>query len=177
MLMDPVKTTVKNVRQVKNLMLMLFFLLSANISFAQQKTIKGTVKNSAEGIPVTNASVQVKGTKRGTATDVKGEWMLAAAENETIVISAVGYTSAEIKPGNRTFLNIDLQKNSTDLDGVVVTALGIKREERALGYATSTVKGEELTGALSGNWTDALSGKVAGLNLVRSNSGPAGSTK
>src|SRR4051812_9471224 len=101
MLMAPVTLIAKKI-QGKNLLLILFFLLSAIVSSAQQKMIKGTVKNSADGIPVKNASVQVKGTKRGTTTDAKGEWAMAAAENEAIVISAIGYISAEIKPGSRT---------------------------------------------------------------------------
>jgi TonB-linked SusC/RagA family outer membrane protein len=94
-----------------------------------------------------------------------------------LFFSAVGYVASEANTGNKSVINIELKKRSNDLEGVVVTALGIKREERSLGYSATVVKGEELTGALSGNWTDALSGKVAGLNLIRSNSGPAGSNK
>jgi TonB-linked SusC/RagA family outer membrane protein len=144
---------------------------------AQQKIITGTVKNFADGVPLAKVTVQVKGTKTGTSTNGKGEWSLAAGENKTLVFSAVGYVASEVNTGNKSVINIELKKNSNDLEGVVVTALGIKREERALGYSATVVKGEELTGALSGNWTDALSGKVAGLNLIRSNSGPAGSNK
>jgi TonB-dependent SusC/RagA subfamily outer membrane receptor len=82
-----------------------------------------------------------------------------------------------VRANGRVNLNIALKPSSAALTEVVVTALGIKREEKALGYAATSVKGEQLTNAISGNWTDALSGKVAGLNLIRSNSGPAGSNK
>ncbi len=169
------KATAK-IRILKLLLIALFFLVSHDL-FAQSKTLSGTVKGLPDGIPVANATVQIKGTKRGTKTDADGKWNITANQNETIVISSVGFVSSEIKVNDKNTFNTELKKVSTDLEGVVVTALGIKREERALGYATTTVKGEELTGALSGNWTDALSGKVAGLNLVRSNSGPAGSNK
>jgi outer membrane receptor for ferrienterochelin and colicin len=72
---------------------------------------------------------------------------------------------------------ISLSARSEALNEVVVTALGIQREEKALGYSISTVKGEELTNAISNNWTDALTGKVAGLNLVKSGAGPLGSNQ
>jgi TonB-linked SusC/RagA family outer membrane protein len=82
-----------------------------------------------------------------------------------------------VKANGITNLDVTLIEADNSLNEVVVTALGIKREQKALGYSVTEVKGEQLTNALSGNWTDALSGKVAGLNLVRSNSGPAGSNK
>jgi TonB-linked SusC/RagA family outer membrane protein len=160
----------------KSILTILFFVLCSTL-LAQQKNITGTVKNFTDGVPLANVTVQIKGTKTGTSTNGKGEWSLTAGENKTLVFSAVGYAAAEVNTGAKSVINIELKKTSSDLEGVVVTALGIKREERSLGYSATVVKGEELTGALSGNWTDALSGKVAGLNLIRSNSGPAGSNK
>jgi TonB-linked SusC/RagA family outer membrane protein len=161
----------------RKLALTILFFVPCMALLAQQKIITGTVKNFADGVPLAKVTVQVKGTKTGTSTNGKGEWSLAAGENKTLVFSAVGYVASEANTGNKSVINIELKKRSNDLEGVVVTALGIKREERSLGYSATVVKGEELTGALSGNWTDALSGKVAGLNLIRSNSGPAGSNK
>ncbi|HET9431324.1 MAG TPA: SusC/RagA family TonB-linked outer membrane protein [Chitinophagaceae bacterium] len=161
----------------KHLLFGCLLLMSTIMAMAQQKTITGTIKNEKDGAPVPNATVQVKGTSRGVSTNEKGEYRIEAGENETLVISAIGFASVEARVGTRKQFNFELAETIRELEGVVVTALGIKREEKALGYATTTVKGEELTEALSGNWTDALSGKVAGLNLIRSNSGPTGSNK
>ena len=161
----------------KTCLLSCFFICTSLLSMAQDKTITGVVKNAEDGTALGKASVVVKGTSRGTTTDEKGNFSIRAAANQTLLVSAIGYIAKEEKVGSRSSINFNLVSSATELEGVVVTALGIKREEKALGYATTTVKGEELTNALSGNWTDALSGKVAGLNLVRSNSGPAGSNK
>lgn len=152
-------------------------LFAALFASAQQKTVSGTVRNAEDGAPIARATVQIKGTATGTTTNEKGGFTISATSAQTLLITAIGFNPVEEKVGNKTTINVSLSGVSTELQGVVVTALGIKREEKALGYATTTVKGEELTNALSSNWTDALSGKVAGLNLIRSNSGPTGSNK
>ncbi len=157
--------------------LAIFLFLVSTITWAQDKTITGLVKNAEDGSPLIGASVVLKGTSVATATDNNGAFSITARSGQTIVVSAVGYTTIERTIGASSVMNFNLASTASEMENVVVTALGIRREERALGYATSTVKGEQLTGAISGNWTDALSGKVAGLNLVRSNSGPAGSNK
>ncbi|HET6995059.1 MAG TPA: TonB-dependent receptor plug domain-containing protein, partial [Chitinophagaceae bacterium] len=152
-------------------------LVISCMASAQQRTITGTVKNSEDELPISKVSVQVKGSETGTTTDEKGNYSIKAENKQSLVFSAIGFTPVEEKIGTRSVINVYFVNSSKELETVVVTALGIKREEKALGYATSTVKGEELTDALSNNWTDALSGKVAGLNVIRSNSGPTGSNK
>ncbi len=142
-----------------------------------QSTITGLVTSSEGSLRVANATVQVKGTKVATSTSDNGRFSIVAAPKQVIVVSAVGYISVEKVVGNQTTINIELVGSVAQMDEVVVTALGIKREEKALGYSITSIKGEQLTEAISSNWTDALSGKVAGLNLVRSNSGPTGSNK
>ncbi|MEI6948668.1 SusC/RagA family TonB-linked outer membrane protein [Paraflavisolibacter sp. H34] len=144
---------------------------------AQQQKVTGTVRNPADNQPVAGVSVQVKGTNRRAVSDANGVFTLSADPTETLIFSSIGFQPRELKAGAKGHLNVLLAEDVQQLSDVVVTALGIKREEKALGYATTTVKGEQLTDAMAGNWTDALSGKVAGLNLVRSNSGPAGSNK
>src|SRR5690606_13953668 len=161
----------------RRLLLGLLLVMITSIAMAQQRNVQGVVTNAADGNAVSNASVVVKGTNRGTTTNQRGEYTILAAPNETLVASVIGYLPEEKQVGNSTTLNFALTSDVLEMQGVVVTALGIKREEKALGYSISNIKGEELTEALSSNWTDALSGKVAGLNLVRSNSGPAGSNK
>ncbi|RFM27212.1 SusC/RagA family TonB-linked outer membrane protein [Deminuibacter soli] len=136
-----------------------------------------------KGVAVGNATVFIKQPGHNTLmtlTDDNGRFSkIIPAEDGSVEISSVGFY-----PVKRTFtgvnqgeMAVELSKDVKEIDGVVVTALGIKREERSLGYSATTIKGEQLTDAMSGNWADALSGKVAGLNLIRSNAGPAGSIK
>jgi TonB-linked SusC/RagA family outer membrane protein len=161
-----------------SLLSIIALMLFCGAPFAQQKLVSGSVKNVADNKPVAGASVMIKQSKNGTNTDLDGVFKINCTEEDTLVISAVGFKSKAIKVGKHTQLSIALLGSAEDLQEVqVVTALGIKRSNRALGYSTTTVKGEQLTEAMAGNWTDALSGKVAGLNLIRSNSGPAGSNK
>ncbi|RYY49558.1 MAG: SusC/RagA family TonB-linked outer membrane protein [Chitinophagaceae bacterium] len=161
----------------KSLSLMLVLLFSAFLAMGQQRSINGTVRSQVSRAGISNATVSVKGTSRSVQTNENGSFIISAATNDVLLISSVGYVTREIKVGNGNEVNVQLQESVRDMDAVVVTALGIKREEKALGYSTTVVKGDELTSAISSNWTDALSGKVAGLNLVRSNSGPSGSNK
>ncbi len=143
--------------------------------------LQGLIKEGDN--PVASATVIIKQSGQGTTiavADEKGAFSKKISLQEgTVEISAVGYLPVKRKfaATEKQILKIDLVKDEQQMQNVVVTALGIKRAERALGYATSTVDGQQLTDAMSGNWTDALSGKVAGLNLVRSNAGPTGSNK
>ncbi|HET7896591.1 MAG TPA: TonB-dependent receptor plug domain-containing protein, partial [Flavisolibacter sp.] len=144
---------------------------------AQEKTVTGAVKGAEDGLPVSKATVQVKGTKTLVVTNDKGVFSIQAKTGQSLIVTAVGYKPMEKAVGAQATINFNLETAGNDMANVVVTALGIKREQKALGYSTTTVSGEQLTDAVSANWTDALSGKVAGLNLVRSNSGPTGSNK
>ncbi len=152
------------------------FLLSAT-SVAQQKTITGTVKSSENGSPLTAVSVQVKGTRLGTTTDQNGNFSIKASNNQTLVASGVGFATSEARVGDKTVVNFNLNNATGELEGVVVTALGIRRAEKALGYSAQQISGEELTDARSNNWSSALSGKVAGLQLLSAGSGPVNSTR
>src|SRR5690606_35700519 len=95
----------------------------------------------------------------------------------TLVFTLLGYKSTEVVIGDRSTINVSLQQQKMEVEEIVVTALGIKREEKSLGYSVTKVSGDELMDAVSNNWTDALSGKVAGLNLIKSGGGPAGTNK
>lgn len=141
-----------------------------------QSTITGRVR-SADAQPVARATVQVKGTQTNAITNDDGVFSIKAAPGQTLVVTAVGFKPLEKKVTTQSTLNFELESSAAELENVVVTALGIKREERALGYSTTVIRGDQITDAPSANWTDALSGKVAGLNLVRSGSGPTGSNK
>lgn len=150
-------------------------------SFAQQaplKRVSGKVVNAATLQPLANVNVAVKNVAgRAAITTELGEFAIQVRPGETIVVSSVGFETREIKYTDQIVFNIQLTETTTQLADVVVTALGITRKERQLGYAVTTVQGAELTDAMAANWTDALSGKVAGLNMVRSGSGPTASNK
>jgi TonB-linked SusC/RagA family outer membrane protein len=137
--------------------------------------IKGKVLDE-NGVPVIGATVTIKGTTRSTATDVNGEFSLGEIEgNITIVITHVNFEAQEIKLNNRTSITVRLTAATRDMESVVVTALGIKREARSVGYATSTVKGEELLKAgTTLNPALALYGKAAGVGINIGSAGPTG---
>ncbi|RFZ84172.1 SusC/RagA family TonB-linked outer membrane protein [Mucilaginibacter terrenus] len=144
--------------------------------------IEGRVTDD-KGEPLPGASVRINSAGVSTATRVDGSFSLIVSNGTyTVEVSFLSFQTqkidnVQVNSNGVTPLNIMLKPGANGLQEVVVTALGIKREEKSLGYSATSVKGEQLTNAISNNWTDALSGKVAGLNLVRSNSGPAGSNK
>ncbi|MCF3110565.1 SusC/RagA family TonB-linked outer membrane protein [Niabella sp. CC-SYL272] len=172
-----VQSTIHRVLRLKPLLLGLTLLLAPVLLFAQGKTVKGIVTSKETSEPIVNATVLIRGTSRGTTTNAQGQYSIAVMNNEVLVFSAVGYREQQRKVEQQTIINIALEEEGKQEEEVVVTALGIKRQEKALGYALTKIDSAQLTDAVSSNWTDALSGKVAGLNLIRSGSGPAGSNK
>jgi len=144
---------------------------------AQSREITGTVTGE-NNEPLSAVSIAVKGTSIRAVSDAQGKFRINVPDQEAVLVfTYLGFTPQEKKVGNDTMVNVRLSKQVSEINEVVVTALGIERSEKALGYAVTQVSGEQLTEALSNNWTDALSGKVAGLNLVRSGAGPTGSNK
>ena len=154
--------------------LVLLVVLVAQLTFAQERAVSGTVSDNA-GLPLPGVSVLVKGTKSGTQTDFDGTYSIKATSNQVLIFTYVGMKTQEILASS-TSVNVKLKDDSVQLEGVVVTALGIKREKKSLGYATQELKGGELkSGTSSGNFLNELSGKVAGVNIVR-NTNFGGST-
>ncbi len=145
-------------------------------SAADPVLVKGRVTD-AKGEALPGVSIRVKDAAGGTISGNDGGYQLNAPVGSTLVFSFIGYLPQQLAVGEKSAYDVVLQEDATSLDEVVVTQLGIKREERALGYSAPVVTNEQLTEAKSNNWTDALSGKVAGLNLVRSGGGPAGSNR
>lgn len=166
-------TKASTVKRTATLVVTLLFatLLSA------QNPVTGVVKDASTGSPVQKATVQVKGTNRGTTTNDKGEFSIQASSGETLTITAIGFAPFEQAVGENRNFNISLTSSATELESVVVTALGISRQEKALGYSAQQVKAEDLNDARSNNWSSALSGKVAGLQLLSAGSGPINSTR
>ncbi len=135
----------------------------------QQKknTVTGVVLDPT-GMPVIGANIMVKGTTSGTITDMDGKFSLDVDKDATLVISYIGFASQEIKVGNQTKLSISLKEDSEALDELVVTALGISRSEKALGYATQRFDGEELQKVKGTNIATSLSGRISGLRVYNS---------
>lgn len=131
---------------------------------------------NGQGFPGVN--IIVKGTSTGTTTDVNGRYALNVEdENATLVFSFVGYDEQEIPLGGRTVVDVQMRPNLQALDEVVVTALGIERAQKSLGYATAKVSSEELTVNRTPNLMNALQGKVAGVSISSLGTGPGGTSK
>ena len=120
------------------------FLISSSTIFAQSKTVKGTVTDATTGGPLPGVSVVLKGTITGTSSDFDGIYSIDIPSEGTLVFSAIGFSTQEIATNGNTTIDIVMQEDAEQLGEVVVTALGIKREAKAIGYAMSEVPGEEL---------------------------------
>jgi TonB-linked SusC/RagA family outer membrane protein len=149
--------------------LVLFVVLVAQLTFAQERSVSGTVSDNA-GLPLPGVSVLVKGTKNGTQTDFDGKYSIKATPSQVLVFSYIGMKSQEVAASSQT-VNVKLKDDSVELEGVVVTALGIKKEVKALPYAAQTVKAEQLNITQSVDVKGALAGKIAGIQI----NGQAGS--
>jgi TonB-linked SusC/RagA family outer membrane protein len=143
---------------------------------APAAVITGTVKND-KGEPLAGVTVLVKGSKRETTSNDKGEFTIQANEGETIVFTSVGYGAMEVPVGSDKTLQVTMVVAQTDLNAVVITALGVRRSEKSLTYATQQVSGDQLTNVKTDNLMNSLNGKVAGLTISPSASGVGGSAK
>lgn len=151
-------------------------LLLFQFSAMAQNMIKGNVTDASTGNVIVGATITVVKTKLNTATDAKGDFSIVANAGDQLTISSVGYANKTILVNNNLML-IQLSTNTSELDEVVVTALGIKREKKKLGYASQEIKGESLTVARESNVVSQLAGKIAGVTVVGGNSGIGGSAR
>lgn len=163
---------------MKRCILFVAFLVLAGmpVLLAQTVQITGKVTSSEDGNPIPGVSVVVKGTTIGTSTDFEGNYSLNVPTTaNTLVFSFVGLKSQEIAIGGRNAINIVMEQDVVGLEEVVVTALGISREKKSLGYATQEVSGDQIAPVKSDNFINSLSGKVSGVQ-VRANNNIGGST-
>ncbi len=151
---------------VKHLLLMLFIVLSGVYAFAQQrKTVSGTVSDES-GAALPGVSVAVKGASAIAATDAEGRFSVSlAASQNVLVFSSVGYETAEVTIGTQTTLSVILKPSITESEAVVVTALGVTKQKRQLGFSITEVKGAELSKTNEINPINALQGRVAGVQI------------
>jgi TonB-linked SusC/RagA family outer membrane protein len=150
-------------------------LLVTGTAFAQT-TIKGKVTDAATNEALPGVTVLIKGTTTVVATDVNGDYSISPGASTTIVFSYVGYRKQEILIGKQTVINVKLQQDASQLNDVVVTALGVTKQRRAIGYSETVVKGSSITEAREPDFVNALEGKVAGVNVSTVATGPGGSS-
>lgn len=141
------------------------------------KNISGMITNEA-GEGLAGATIRAKETNQGALADAQGRFKLTVADNvTTLIISYIGYTTQEVEIGGRSVINVTMTESAATLGEVVVTALGIEKDRKTLGYATSKVNPDEFNVNRTPNFMDALQGKVAGVNITKLGSGPQGSSK
>lgn len=158
---------------MKQILSSLFILLLLCTSvIAQDRTVTGTIKGKDDGLPLPGVSVRVKGTTVGTQTGANGQFSIKVpGNNAVLVLTYIGYTTQEVPVGTRSVVNVSLGSDATQLGEVVVTALGIERQKKELGYAATTVSAGALTNASAVNVANGLQGKVSGLNVTGVSSG------
>lgn len=168
----------RNVTQFKLLFILLVLTLSTSVATAQI-TITGQVTDKDNGDPLIGVSIFIKDSPgAGTITDIDGRYNLEVSNKETVLIfSFLGYDDQEVAVGENTQLDITLSESTQQLNEVVVTALGIKRQKRAIGYSTESFDGEELTLSNAPNLVNALSGKSAGVQVTTANGVDGGTTR
>lgn len=153
-------------------------ILLIGSAYAQDRRISGRVTAEVDGEPLSGVSVVVTGTTTGTATDESGVYSIVVPSgSQTLTFSFLGYTPQTVTVGSSNSINIALTLNASELTEVVVTALGIERQKKELGYAASTVSNRELTSANAVNVANGLQGKVSGLNVTTTSSGVFEDTK
>jgi TonB-linked outer membrane protein, SusC/RagA family len=156
--------------------LFLCLFIGIGLASAQTKTVRGTIISADDNEPVIGASVLIKGTTTGTVTDFDGVFSLSVPTSATtLVISYLGMVTQEVAVAEN--INVVLQSDMQRLNEVVVTAMGISREKKALGYAVQDVKGDQLTQAASSSLSSALQGKVSGVDIMPSSGMPGASSK
>ena len=138
--------------------------------------VTGRVVDSA-GEPLIGATIMVEGTKEGAVTDIDGNFTINTTSKAKLVISYVGYTTQIVLVGDKTTIDVTLKEVANTMNEVVVTALGIKRAEKALSYNVQSVGSNELTRNKDANFVNSLNGKVAGVNISKSASGVGGATR
>lgn len=153
-------------------------LLFANIPLYSQLKISGKVTSATDNEPMVGATVVVKGTTIGTATDVDGNYAIEVKDkNAILVFQFIGFITQEVNAEGRPVINVAMAENINQMGEVVVTAMGMKREKRSLGYAMQEIKTEGFAEVRSVNVANMLQGKVAGVQIAQSSSGTGGSTR
>ena len=152
------------------LYLIVVYMLSFGIVYGQNRKLEGIVTSSVDGSTLSGVTVQVEGSSIATQTDASGRYTIEANSNSTLVFSYMGFLTKRIIIRDQSTINVSLEPGSENLEEVVVTALGVQRTRKSIGYAVQQVKGEDLTMAKQADFNTALAGKIAGVQ-IRTGSG------
>jgi len=163
------------IRRTLQLIVLLLLLCQAH-AYAQGTKVSGKITDTSNE-PLIGVSVVVSGTTQGATSDIDGNYTVTVSDNASLVFSYIGYISQTVAVGGRSSINVILVNDTKQLGEVVVTALGIKKDERKLGYAVTTVDGEKLNVARETNVANSLQGRVAGLNVGGTSGGPGSSAR
>ena len=161
---------------MKQLMLIFMIVFTTQVSLAQVKTVKGLVSDQ-NGLPLPGVSILIQGTKTVSQSDFDGVYTIQASEGDVLVFSYIGIKTQTAVVGPSATLNVVLSQDTQNLNEVVVTALGIKRQKKELGYAVQDIKGDQLSKVITTNVATALSGKIAGVDVSIPATGAGGSTR
>lgn len=161
---------------MKQIVLIFVIFLTTQFMCAQVKTIKGLVSDE-NGLPLPGVSVLIQGTKTATQSDYDGMYTIQASPGDVLVFTYIGIKTKSVTVGSTTTVNVALTPDAQNLNEVVVTALGIKRQKKELGYAVQDVKGDQLSKVITTNVATALSGRVAGVDVSIPATGVGGSTR
>ncbi|RJE72773.1 SusC/RagA family TonB-linked outer membrane protein [Reichenbachiella sp. MSK19-1] len=176
--MNSILLNPKNIKLLLQSLVLVFVLMGSIVASAQDRRIEGQVSD-ATGTAVIGATVIVKGNETvGSITDVNGRYSLTIPSGaEKLIMTSIGYATQEVTIGSRTVVDATLAENVKELHEVVVTALGVERETKALGYSVQEVQGDDMTEARETNMVSGLSGKVAGVQVTNSGSTIGGSAR
>lgn len=164
-------------RKLVKALLVLLLLQITQLSFAQERVISGVVLGEDDNSPLKDVTVSVKGTNTATKTNQVGYFSLKAQKNQVLVFSYVDYVRTEVVVGDNNQVNVKLVQAQKQLGEVVVTAYGITKNKRDVGYQTQEIKGEDVADTRRENFMTALSGRVAGLMVSTSSGAPGASTQ
>lgn len=164
-------------QNLRTLFLFSFLLLTVQVMVAQEKEIKGTVTSRADGLPLPGVNVIVEGASKGVQTNFDGQYALSVNVGDVLHFSYIGMKSETVTVGANATIDVALDEALEALSEVVVTALGIKRQKKELGYAVQEVQGDDLNRVITTNVASALSGKVSGVDVSMPSTGVGGSTR
>ena len=152
----------------KTVALIFILCMIVQLTMAQKRSLTGVVRDKATNELLPGVSIVEKGTTNGTVSNLNGEFQLSVNNNASLLVSYIGMLPQEIKTGTMSSVEVYLESTSEQVDEVVVTAMGIRKEKKALGYAVQDIKSEEIIRNKSSNLINSLSGKIAGVNVTQS---------
>lgn len=165
-------------RKILAIIIPFMLLLSFSSTLhAQTRVLKGVVISSSDGLSLPGVTILDKGNNTGTTTDADGKYSLTVSSSSVLVFSFIGFLEQEFVVGNLSELNVTLTEDASELEEVVVTSFGMQRDKKSLGYSVTQLSGDQFTDSRAINVGNALTGKVAGVNVTPPATGAAGSTR